>query len=85
MPRLSAADAVASITVQEKLMAVGLEKVRLLVSKQQCDADGWWEACKEYMKHVGSVVRVHERRHFFRGTQSWTTWASRRGAWSASG
>ena len=49
VPRLSAADAVASITVQEKLMAVGLEKVRLLVSKQQCDADGWWEACKEYM------------------------------------
>ena len=49
VPRLSAADVVASITVQEKLMAVGLEKVRLLVSKQQCDADGWWEVCKEYM------------------------------------
>ena len=49
VPRLSDADVVASITVQEKLMAVGLDKVRLLVSKQQCDADGWWEACKEYM------------------------------------
>ena len=36
VPHLSAANAVASITVQEKLMAVGLEKMRLLFPKQQC-------------------------------------------------
>ena len=49
VPHLSAANAVASITVQEKLMAVGLEKMRLLVSKQQCDAETWSEVCQEYM------------------------------------
>ena len=83
VPRLSAADAIASIE-QEKLMAVGLEKLRLLVSKQQCDAETWSEACRSTWACWKCCSSSWEKA-FFRGTQSWTTWASRRGACSASG
>ena len=55
------AEAEASITVQERLMAVGQDKMRLLFSKQGCDRDTWSEVIREYMGMLEVLFKVMRR------------------------
>ena len=71
--RLGSGAADASITVQEKLMAVGHEKLRLLLSKQSCNAETWPEVCQEYMDML-EVVMEFMRKGILPWDSSWTTW-----------
>ena len=55
------AEAMASITVQEKLLAVGHDKMRLLFSKQRCDVETWSEVSREYMGMLEVLFKVMRR------------------------